>query len=129
MTFAILAALAGALIAVGPTGFVLQLVAARDVFDRGRMAFGRAEYQRAIDILRLLLYPDVQLDSEGEVVQVHCMLGVAYLFENKPEDARREFKKLLELRPDFRFDPLLDLQQVVDFFNGVLKEEQAAIAA
>ena len=46
------------------------------------------------------------------------MLGVAYLFENKPDDARREFKKLLELRPDFRFDPLLDPQRVVDFFNA-----------
>ena len=36
------------------------------------------------------------------------MLGVAYLFENKPDEARREFRKLLELRPDYRFDPLLD---------------------
>src|SRR5512138_3021234 len=107
MTFATLAALAGALIAVGPTGPVPQPAAAREAFDRGRTAFGRAEYQRAIEILRPLLYPDVQLDSEGEVVQAHRMLGVAYLFENKPEDARREFKKLLELRPDFRFDPLL----------------------
>jgi tetratricopeptide (TPR) repeat protein len=129
MMFATLAALAGALIAVGPTAPVPQPAAAREAFDRGRTAFGRAEYQRAIEILRPLLYPDVQLDSEGEVVQAHRMLGVAYLFENRPDDARREFKKLLELRPDFRFDPLLDPQQVVDFFNGVLKEEQAAIAA
>ena len=53
------------------------------------------------------------------------MLGVAYLFENKPDDARREFRKLLELRPDYRFDPLLDPQRVVDFFDGVLKEEEA----
>jgi hypothetical protein len=129
MTLATLAALAGALIAVGPTAPVTAPPAAREAFDRGRTAFGRAEYQRAIEILRPLLYPDVQLDSEGEVVQAHRMLGVAYLFENKPDDARREFKKLLELRPDYRFDPLLDPQQVVDFFNGVLKEEQAAIAA
>jgi len=56
------------------------------------------------------------------------MLGVAYLFENKPDDARREFHKLLELRPDYRFDPLLDPQRVVDFFNGVLKDEEAVIA-
>ena len=68
------------------------------------------------------------LDSEGEVVQAHRMLGVAYLFENKPDDARREFRKLLELRPDYRFDPLLDPQRVVDFFNGVVKEEEATIA-
>ena len=68
------------------------------------------------------------LDSEGEVVQARRMLGVAYLFENKPDEARREFRKLLELRPDYRFDPLLDPQRVVDFFNGVLKEEETTIA-
>jgi hypothetical protein len=122
------AAVAGALIAVGPTGPIPTPQAARDAFDRGRTAFGRAEYQRAIEILHPLLYPDVLLDSEGEVVQARRMLGVAYLFENKPDEARREFRKLLELRPDYRFDPLLDPQRVVDFFNGVLREEEATIA-
>ena len=129
MMVATLAALAGALMAVGPTAPVTGQPAAREAFDRGRTAFGRAEYQRAIEILYPLLYPEVLLDSEGEVVQAHRMLGVAYLFENQPDGARREFRKLLELRPDYRFDPLLDPQRVVDFFDGVLKEEQATIAA
>jgi hypothetical protein len=129
MTFALVAAVAGALVAAGPTATAPASPAARDAFDRGRTAFGRAEYARAIEILHPLLYPDVLLDSEGEVVQARRMLGVAYLFENKPDEARREFHKLLELRPDYRFDPLLDPQRVVDFFNGVLKEEQATIAA
>src|SRR5436190_16967835 len=128
MTVVTLAALAGALMAVGPTVPVAGQPAAREAFDRGRTAFGRAEYQRAIEILYPLLYPEVLLDSEGEVVQAHRMLGVAYLFENKPDEARREFRKLLELRPDYRFDPLLDPQRVVDFFNGVLKEEETTIA-
>src|SRR3954469_1429961 len=128
MGFATLAALAGALIAAAPIGPQPASPSVREAFDRGRTAFGRAEYQRAIEILNPLLYPDVLLDSEGEVVQARRMLGVAYLFENKPEEARREFRKLLELRPDYRFDPLLDPQRVVDFFNGVLKEEEATIA-
>ncbi len=120
--------MASALFAAGPTGPVPGTPAARDAFDRGRTAFGRAEYARAIEILHPLLYPEVLLDSEGEVVQARRMLGVAYLFENKPDEARREFRKLLELRPDYRFDPLLDPQRVVDFFNGVLKDEEAVIA-
>jgi hypothetical protein len=98
-------------------------------FERGRTAFSRAEYQRSIDILRKLLYPEVRLDSEGEVVQAHRMLGVANLFEGRPTEAKREFRKLLELRPDYRFDPLLDPPRVVDFFNAVLKEEEDEIAA
>ncbi len=76
-----------------------------------------------------LLYPEVVLDSEGEVVQAHRMLGVAYLYSNRPDEAKREFHKLLELRPDYRFDPLLDPQPVVDAFNAVVKEEEAEISA
>jgi hypothetical protein len=98
-------------------------------FERGRNAFGRGEYQRAIGILRPLLYPELRLDSEGEVVQAHRMLGVANLFEGRPADAKVEFRKLLELRPEYRFDPLLDPPRVVDFFNNVLKEEEEEIAA
>ncbi len=98
-------------------------------FDRGKTAFGRGEYVRAIAILRPLLYPDTRLDSEGDVIQAHRMLGVANLFENRPDDAKREFRKLLELRPDYRFDPMLDPPRVVEFFNGVLKEEETEIAA
>src|SRR4029078_12804992 len=117
-----------ALIAAGPTAPVPSSTAARDAFHRGRTAFGRAEYARAIEGHHPLLYPEGPLDSEGEVVQARRMLGVAYLFENKPDEARREFRKLLELRPDYRFAPLLDPQRVVYFFNGVLKEEEATIA-
>jgi hypothetical protein len=102
---------------------------ASDELDRGKSAFGRAEYARAIKILRPLLYPDIRLDSEGDVVQAHRMLGVAHLFENQPDDARREFRKLLELRPEYRFDPLTDPARVVEFFNGVVKEEEAEINA
>jgi hypothetical protein len=107
MGFATSAALLGALIAAGPTAPLPASPTAREAFDRGRTAFGRAEYQRSIEVLHPLLYPDVILESEGEVVQARRMMGVAYLFENKPEEARREFRKLLELRPDYRFDPLL----------------------
>jgi hypothetical protein len=128
--------LLAALTALLCTAFPLRVGAApaprqtpREAFDRGRTAFGRAEYHRAIEILNPLLYPEVLLDSEGEVVQAHRMLGVAYLYENRPDEAKREFHKLLELRPDYRFDPLLDPQPIVDAFNAVVNEEEAEIAA
>jgi len=97
-------------------------------FDDGAIAFGRGEFGRAIEILRPLLYPEIQLESEGQVVQAHRMLGVAYLFENHSDDARQEFLRLLELRPDYRFDPLLDPVGVVNFFNTVLAEKEGEIA-
>jgi hypothetical protein len=100
-----------------------------DEFERGRNAFSRGEYGRAIELLHPLLYPEVRLETEGEVVQAHRMLGVAHLFEDQPADARREFRKLLELRPDYRFDPLLDPPRVVDFFNDVVRQEEDEIAS
>jgi hypothetical protein len=97
-------------------------------FERGKTAFARGEYRRAVDLLRPLVYPEVRLETEGEVVQAHRMLGVANLFENKPDEARREFRKLLELRPDYRFDPLLDPPRVVEFFNLVVREEESELS-
>jgi hypothetical protein len=107
----------------------MALASPTQEFERGRIAFGRGEYLRAIELLRPLLYPELRLESEGEVVQAHRMLGVANLFEGRPAEAKVEFRKLLELRPDYRFDPLLDPPRVVDFFNSVLKEEEDEIAA
>jgi len=129
MSLGLLAALAGALVAATPARPVEQHATPHEAFDRGRTAFGRAEYKRAIEILHPLLYPEVLLDSEGEVVQAHRILGVSYLFSGQSEEAKREFHKLLELRPDYRFDPLLDPQQVVDAFNAVVKEEETEIVA
>jgi tetratricopeptide (TPR) repeat protein len=97
-------------------------------FERGRTAFERAEYARAIEILRPLLYPEIRLATEGQVVQAHRMLGVAHLFEKQNDLAAQEFRKLLQLRPDYRFDPLLDPPQVVDFFNGVLHDYEGELA-
>jgi len=96
-------------------------------FDRGRTAFYRGEYERAVTIIYPLLYPDLRLESEADVVQAHRLLGVSYLFENKQSEARDEFRKLLELSPDYRFDPLLDPPKVVEFFNGIVREQQAQL--
>jgi hypothetical protein len=97
-------------------------------FARGNIAFQRAEYARAIELLRPLLYPQVKLGSEGEMVQAHRMLGVAHLFMHQNDLAAEEFRKLLQLRPDFRMDALIDPPMVVDFFNGVLGDQEAEIA-
>jgi hypothetical protein len=107
---------------------VLQAQPPTAVFERGRTAFERGEYARAIETLRPLLYPEIRLETEGQVVQAHRMLGVAHLFEKQNDLAAQEFRKLLQLRPDYRFDPLLDPPQVVDFFNGVLHDFEGELA-
>jgi len=96
-------------------------------FERGRTAFLRGEYERAVGIIYPLVYPDLRLESEADVLQAHRMLGVSYLFENKQAEARDEFRKLLELSPDYRFDPLLDPPKVVEFFNNIVREQEAQL--
>ena len=103
----------------------LNLTTPSQEFDRGRTAFLRGEYERAVTVIYPLLYPDLRLESESDVVQAHRMLGVSYLFENKQTEARDEFRKLLELAPAYRFDPLLDPQKVVEYFNGIEREQLA----
>lgn len=97
-------------------------------FGRGRTAFNRGEYARAIELLRPLLYPETRLESEGEIASAHRMLGVAHLYERQNAEAADEFRKLLQLRPDYRMDRLLDPPMVVDFFNNVLKEQEVELA-
>jgi len=100
---------------------------AAEELRRGKISFDRGEYGRAIEILQPLLYPEIRLESEGQIVQAHRMLGVAELFQGDNDAAAQEFRKLLQLQPDYRFDPLLDPPQVVDLFNGVLRDHEAEV--
>lgn len=105
-----------------------QVAPASAEFNRGKAAYERAEYARAIEVLRPLLYPESRLETEGQVVEAHRMLGIAHLFEKQNALAAQEFRKLLQLRPDYRFDALLDPPQVVDFFNSVLREYEGELS-
>jgi tetratricopeptide (TPR) repeat protein len=102
--------------------------ASGEELQRGKNAYDRGEFGRAIEIIRPLLYPDLHLQSDNQIVLAHRILGVAYLFEKKQEEAKAEFRKLLQLSPDYRFNPLLDPPEVVDFFNLVREEYSGQLA-
>jgi hypothetical protein len=107
---------------------LFQTVSPAEEFQRGKNAFDRGEFKRAVEIVRPLLYPELRLQSETQIVQAHRILGVSYLFEKQQAAATGEFRKLLQLSPDYRFDPLLDPPEVVDFFNSVRKDYGAELA-
>lgn len=100
-----------------------------DELERGRRAYDRGDYEQAIRLLAPLLYPEPRLGSESDQVAARRMVGTAYLFENRTQDAQKEFRKLLQLRPTFQFDPLLESPQVVEFFDRVRKEQSAELLA
>jgi len=110
--------------------FVLLAQAAgpTEELQRGKYAYDRGEFNRAVEIVHPLLYPDLRLQTENQIVQAHRILGVSYLFEKRQDQATGEFRKLLQLSPDYRFDPLLDPPEVVDFFNKVRADYSAELA-
>lgn len=108
---------------------LFQLAGPAEELQRGKNAFDRGEFKRAVEIVHPLLYPDLHLHSESQIVQAHRILGVSYLFERQHVAAKGEFRKLLQLSPDFRFDPLLDPPQVVDFFNTVRRDYETEVVS
>jgi hypothetical protein len=107
---------------------LFQTVSPSEDLQRGKNAYDRGEFKRAVEIVRPLLYPELRLQSEHQIVQAHRILGVSYLFEKQQVEAAGEFRKLLQLSPDYRFDPLLDPPEVVDFFNSVRKDYSEELA-
>jgi tetratricopeptide (TPR) repeat protein len=105
-----------------------QAAVPAEELQRGRYAFDRGEFNRAVEIVRPLLYPEIRLQSEKQIIQAHRILGVSYLFEREQTEATAEFRKLLQLSPDYHFDPLLDPPEVVDFFNTVRKDYSNELA-
>jgi hypothetical protein len=110
------------------TVLLFQTAAPVEELQRGKNAYDRGEFRRAVEIVRPLLYPDLRLQSENQIVQAHRILGVSYLFEKQQVAATGEFRKLLQIRPDYHFDPLLDPPEVVDFFNSVRMDYGAELA-
>jgi hypothetical protein len=110
------------------TVLLFQTAAPVEELQRGKNAYDRGEFRRAVEIVRPLLYPDLRLQSENQIVQAHRILGVSYLFEKQQVAATGEFRQLLQIRPDYHFDPLLDPPEVVDFFNSVRKGYGAELA-
>ena len=88
-------------------------------FDRGSAEFEHKNFGNAIEILKELLYPAVQLTSEDDIVTAREMLGLSYFYVGEKDKAREEFTLLLYLRPRHRLDPFLVPPPAVAFFDRI----------
>ena len=68
--------------------------------DRGRDSFKRGDWQSAIEVINLLLYPELQLARKEQVVEAHILLGAAYYETGSRDRAREEFQRALEIEPE-----------------------------
>lgn len=68
--------------------------------DRGRESFKRGDWQSAIEVINLLLYPELQLARREQVIEAHILLGAAYYQTGNRERAREEFVRALQIEPE-----------------------------
>lgn len=97
--------------------------------DQGRTAYDRGDYKRAVDTIKPLLYPSIELGTEEEVVAAHKLLALSYFFVNKQKEAEEEVTSLLALRPTYQLDPIVDPPVAVRFFEDVRRRQSDRINA
>jgi len=97
---------------------------ARDL-DLGTNAFRAKDYEKTIQYITPLLYPDEKLAQPEELVTAHVLLGAAAFERNDRNTAKDEFEKALLLEPDKTLDTLLFSNGAVRLFDET-KEDIAA---
>lgn len=85
---------------------------------RGKQAYAQSNYSLAIKTLRPLLYPDVLVAGNEEII-AHKLLGLSYFFERIIDLAEQEFTALLQLKEDFALDPLFDPPTAIQFIERI----------
>lgn len=114
--------------AVATTQGGAQATAPEAELSRGKLAYERGDYGAAIALLRPLLYPEILLADEQQVVAAHKLLGLSYFFERDEGGAEQEFNLLLQLRPDFALDPLVEPLKAVAFVDGLRKRNEERLS-
>lgn len=94
---------------------------ATERFAAGKLQFEYKNFDKAIELLSGLLYPEMQLTSEDDIVSAREMLGLAYFYTGKEGKAEEEFTALLYLRPKHRLDPFLVPPPAVQFYDSIWK--------
>jgi hypothetical protein len=102
--------------------------APEEALERGRVAYERGAYREALEIVRPLLYPSIELASEEAVIDAHRLLALAHLFNKQEPEAEEEVKALLALRPTYELDPVVDPPVAVRFFQNVRARQDARLA-
>jgi hypothetical protein len=107
---------------------VLALVlAAPPELKRAKDRFEFGAYADAAGSLRQLMAGSPSL-SEREAVDAWRMLGISEYQLGDKRAARQAFVNLLSIDPDFALDAFLVPPPIVDFFDGVKRENEPALA-
>ncbi len=99
--------------------FVAPAAAATPAEDleRARQSFRAGDFQTALPLLNLLLYPNPRLARSEDLLEAHVLLGACGFETGDRSIARREFEHALYLAADSALDPMLFSSDAVRFFE------------
>lgn len=90
--------------------------------DRARQSFRARDWQSAIPVLTTLLYPELQLARQEDVVEAHVLLGAANFEVGNEERAKQEFRRALQIEPDRVITTLTFSEGAVGLFERTKDE-------
>jgi hypothetical protein len=102
-------------------------LAAPPELKRAKDRFEFGAYAESAAALRQLLAKQPNL-TDAEAVDAYRMLGIAEYQLGDKAGARAAFVNLLSFEPDFALDAFLVPPAIVEFFDGVKKEHEPALA-
>ncbi|MDB4973099.1 MAG: hypothetical protein JWN48_1440 [Myxococcaceae bacterium] len=89
-------------------------------FESARARYDRHDYARSVDAFRKLVGSDPpRLNNTLLVLESRKYYAASLLFVGAEEEARLQFRLLLQQEPDYGLDPLAFPTEVVDLFDQV----------
>ncbi len=85
--------------------------------DRARKNFRAKDWQSAKEVSGTLLYPDLQLGRQEDVIEAHVLLGAANFELGDTQHAIDEFTKALQIDPDRAITTLMFSEGAVRLFD------------
>ena len=93
------------------------------ILQAARTAFEQQEYAASVRGLERLVGGDEPRVSGSMRLESRQYLAAAYLYVDRPRDARQQFLLLLRENPDYELDPLQFSQDVLRVFRAVRERE------
>lgn len=105
---------------------VAQATPTQDL-DRARKNFRAKDWQSAKEVSGTLLYPDLQLGRQEDVIEAHVLLGAANFELGDTQRAIDEFTKALQIDPDRSITTLMFSEGAVRLFERTKEDVRARL--
>ncbi len=95
--------------------------------DRARKNFRAKDWQSAKEVSGALLYPDLQLGRQEDVIEAHVLLGAANFELGDTQRAIDEFTKALQIDPERAITTLMFSEGAVRLFDRTKEDVRARL--